>query len=401
MTTGIIITICVLLLLAYVFDITSAKTKIPSVILLVILGIIVKQVTTFFSISIPNLNPILPILGTIGLILIVLEGSLELEFDKSRIKLIGKSFIIALFPMLLLSFGLAFVFEYYRGVPFKIGMANAIPLTIISSAIAIPSAKHLLSSEKEFITYESSFSDILGVIFFNFITVNEVINSLAIGYFMIEILTTLIISFISTLGLIFLISKIKQHVKFIPIIILIVLIYLISKAYHLPALILILIFGLFLGNIKKLSKIKMIERFHPELLEIEINKFRELTIEVTFLIRALFFLLFGYLINISEILDINTLVWAFAITAIILIIRIIHLFILRLPLQPYLYMAPRGLITILLFLSIPSEQTFDLVNNSLMIQIILLSAFIMMFGAMSNKNSKPGPKNDIDLSANI
>ncbi|MFZ9956948.1 MAG: sodium:proton antiporter, partial [Flavobacteriales bacterium] len=81
MTTTIIITICVLLLLAYVFDISSALTKIPSVILLLLLGWLVKQTVDLLNINIPNLNPLLPILGTIGLILIVLEGSLELELN--------------------------------------------------------------------------------------------------------------------------------------------------------------------------------------------------------------------------------------------------------------------------------------------------------------------------------
>lgn len=401
MTTGIIITICVLLLLAYVFDITSAKTKIPSVLLLLLLGWMVRQLVTALGFTIPNLNPILPILGTIGLILIVLEGSLELELDISRIKLISKSFFLALVPMIILSLGLAYAFNYYRDIPFKIGLANAIPLTIISSAIAIPSAKNLLSSEKEFITYESSFSDIIGVIFFNFITINEVIDSVSVGFFFIDILITLVISFIATIGLTFLISNIKQHVKFVPIILLIVLIYSISKAYHLPALILILLFGLFLGNIKKLKQFKLLKKLHPEVLEKEIDRFRELTIELTFLIRALFFLLFGYLINTSELLDINTIMWSLGITAGIILLRAIHLIILRLPFQPYLFMAPRGLITILLFLSIPIEQTFDLANNSLMIQVILMSAIIMMFGSLFNKKYKPEPKSDIDLSANI
>ena len=68
MTTTIIITICLLLLLAYIFDISSALTKIPSVILLLLLGWLVKQTVELFNIHIPDLNPLLPILGTIGLI---------------------------------------------------------------------------------------------------------------------------------------------------------------------------------------------------------------------------------------------------------------------------------------------------------------------------------------------
>ena len=87
-----IITLCVLLLLAYAFDFSSSKTKIPSVILLLILGFSVKQLLNIFHITLPDLTPVLPVLGTIGLILIVLEGSLELELNKSKLAFVGKTY---------------------------------------------------------------------------------------------------------------------------------------------------------------------------------------------------------------------------------------------------------------------------------------------------------------------
>jgi Kef-type K+ transport system membrane component KefB len=71
-----------LLLVAYLFDLTASRTQIPSVILLLVLGWFAE--TTLLDIEIPDLTSTLPILGTIGLILIVLEGSLELELNKSK-----------------------------------------------------------------------------------------------------------------------------------------------------------------------------------------------------------------------------------------------------------------------------------------------------------------------------
>ena len=156
MTTAIIITICTLLLIAYVFDLTSSKTRIPSVILLLLLGWIVRQISTFVGITIPNLSALLPILGTIGLILIVLEGSLELELNKSKSRMVLKTFVMALLPMLALSFLVAGLFHYYGDFSFKHCLANAIPICIISSAVAIPSVRSLNSFNKEFIIYESS-----------------------------------------------------------------------------------------------------------------------------------------------------------------------------------------------------------------------------------------------------
>ncbi|MCU0354611.1 MAG: sodium:proton antiporter, partial [Cytophagales bacterium] len=49
---------------------------------------------------------------------------------------------------------------------------------------------------------------------------------------------------------------------------------------------------------------------------------------------------------------------------------------------PLLFIAPRGLITILLFLGIPAAQSIDLVNRSLVIQVIVLTALVMMAGLM-------------------
>ena len=385
MSTTIIITICILLLFAYLFDFSSSKTKIPSVILLLILGWLVKQGAIFFNLTIPNLIPALPILGTIGLILIVLEGSLELEFNKSKFPIIGKSSSIAIFQMLLISFGLAYSFYYFGGSTFKTGLINAIPLAIISSAIAIPSARNLIAHNKEFITYESSLSDIFGVIFFNYIALNDNLDTITFGIFLLQLLLMIVLSFVSTLGLAFLLSKIKHHIKFTPIILLIILIYSVSKIYHLPSLIFILIFGLFIGNLDELKRFKIITKLKPEILNLEVRKFKEITTEITFMIRSLFFLLFGYLIETSELLNTDTVLWSLIITSGIFLIRTVLLKIFKLPNSPLLFIAPRGLITILLFLSIPVSQQLGIANRSLIIQVIILTALVMMFGLMQHK----------------
>lgn len=308
MDMAIIISFCILLLIAYFFDLTSAKTKIPAVIFLLLLGWFVRQLTDLFEIQLPDFKLVLPVLGTIGLILIVLEGALELEMNKSKITLIRKSFLGALVPMLVLAFGLAYMFHYFELSSFKDSLTNAIPFCVISSAIAIPSVRNLSSNNKEFVIYESSFSDILGVLFFNFIALNSIFDTTSFGNFALQLIIMIVVSFIATLGLSFLLHKIEHHVKFVPIILLVLLIYAVSKIYHLPALIFILVFGLFLGNLDELRSISWIEKSHPEVLDKEIKKFKELNTEAAFLVRSLFFLLFGYMIETSELLNRETLI---------------------------------------------------------------------------------------------
>ena len=165
----------------------------------------------------------------------------------------------------------------------------------------------------------------------------------------------------------------------------IVLIYEVSQIYNLPSLIFILFFGLFLSNLDELRHFKFIQKFHPIDFSKEVHKFKELTTESAFLVRSLFFLMFGFLIETSDVINDQTIIWALAITGGIFGLRALFLKLFKFPLTPLLYIAPRGLITILLFLSIPLNQTIKLVNNSLIIQVILLTSLVMMFGLMKHK----------------
>ncbi len=388
MSTAIIITICVLLLLAYIFDISSTFTKIPSIILLLLLGGVVKQVILILPIELPDLSPVLPIIGNIGLILIVLEASLELELNKTKLRVIKNSFLIALIPMVIVALIIGYTFYYFGLGSFNNAILNAIPFCVISSAIAIPSVKSLSNQQREFVIYESSLSDILGILFFNFIAFNQIINIWSFGTFAIQIVIIILVSFISVLGLSFMLSRIKHHITYAPIILLVVLIYMISKVYHLPGLIFILIFGLFLGNLNDIKHLKWIEKLHPDKLIVEVQKFRGITYEATFLVRSLFFLLFGFLMDIKELLNFKTLPWAIGIVLLIIMVRSFTLRTFNLPTSPLLYIAPRGLITILLFLSIIPEHKISIVNNSLIIQTIILSVIAMMIGLLANREDK-------------
>ena len=388
MTSAIIISICVLLLIAYIFDVSSPKTRIPSVILLLLVGWAVRQGANFLGLHIPDLSPILPVIGTVGLILVVLEGSLEVELNRSKLGLIVRSTVVALLPIILLSMLLAMAFEHFDGISFRTGLLNAIPLCVISSTIAISSSQNLPTKDSEFVTYESSLSDIFGVIFFNFVVRNEVIDLSSFTEFGAQIVIILVVTVAATLGLSFLLGKTKHHVKFLPIILLIILIYTIAKMYHLPALIFIFVLGLFIGNLDKFERFRFMKRLRPEILVKEVSRLQELTKEITFSIRSLFFLLFGYLIETSELLNTNTLVWAIAISGGIFLVRFIFLKLSGQNVFPLLFIAPRGLITILLFISIPVGQTTNLVNNSLIIQVIIITALIMMIGLMTTGNGK-------------
>lgn len=389
MTSTILITISILVLVAYVFDITAKRTRIPSVILLLAVGWLGARATEFLEVSVPDLNGVLPVLGTIGLVLIVLEGALDLEIKRDNLRLVRQSLITAFFPMVVMAAGLASVLHFGLGYGFRESLTNALPLCVISSAIAIPTARNLSRRDRDFITFESSMSDIIGVILFGIVATEELVSGMTAVHFLLELLAILVISFVATGLLSFLLSRVTHHVKFTPIIFALILVYSFAKIYHLPALIFVLVFGLFLGNLDELAHLKWIKWLRPEELDREVNKFKEIVVEGTFLVRVMFFLVFGFLIQTEEILNPDSGLWALGIVGGILVLRGLQLRLARLPLLPLLFIAPRGLITVLLFLSIPTALQLPEMGRSLVIQVILLTALVMMAGMIIGSGKQP------------
>jgi Kef-type K+ transport system membrane component KefB len=384
MDNNFLITLALLILIAYGFDITSPKTKIPSVLLLLLSGWIVRQATLFLHLQIPDFNALLPLIGTIGLILIILDGGLELEFNRSKIRVINKAFLWALLPMVVLIVLLAGLFMIL-GNNLQASLTNAVPLCVISSAIAIPGVKDFSVTNRELVIYESSFSDILGVTLFNLFALSGTLSGMTVLHFILQIAAVILVSMIATAFLSVLLSRITHKVRYVPIIFLAILIYGLCKLVHLPGLMFILIFGLFLGNFDRFRRFSWMQKLRPQVLEKEIPRFRDVVVESTFLVRTMFFLLFGFLLETREFLNPSVLPWSLLTVAVIFGLRALQLKLSRSPLLPLLFIAPRGLITILLFLSIPSGLLIPEVNRSLIIQVILLTALILMAGNMAGE----------------
>jgi hypothetical protein len=377
-----------MLLLAYLAELSSERTKIPSVIILLFVGWFANEATGWLGWNIPDLHAFLPILGTIGLILIVLEGALDLKMNKSRLGIVKTTLSIAVLQMMLMAFIFTGLICWYARVPFITGLMNSLPLCVVSSSIAIPASKNSSPAVREFVIYESSFSDVLGVLFFNFVIFNigRPFDISTLGLFFLQVILVILISIISVIGLSYLLSRIRNHVTYTPIILLAILIYAIAKEFDLSGLLFILVFGLFLGNITEFRNYYLIQLINTERMGHEINKFKSITIEATFIIRSLFFLVFGFLMETSDFINVKTLPMALGIVLIILGVRWVFLKIMKLNVQELLYFSPRGLITVLLFMSILPGFNIPLIDNSLIIQIIVISIIIMMFGLIRNRN---------------
>ena len=91
MTNTAILAASALLMFAYLLDIVGRRWKLPSVVLLIVTGIVLRQVMDSVHLHLRWIDPVVPVIGTLGLILIVLEGALDLKVSRDRLGLIARA----------------------------------------------------------------------------------------------------------------------------------------------------------------------------------------------------------------------------------------------------------------------------------------------------------------------
>ena len=399
-TLYILFVLPLLIIFSYLFDAFSRKTKFPSVILLMATGIIFRFFISFSGYDdFAFLDNLIPVLGTVGLILIVLEGAIELEINRKKMPLILKGFLAALAILIANIFALQWIFENIFGIQNTIAVLFAIPLSIISSAVAIPSAASLIDKEREFIIYESTFSDILGIMIFNYAIRQFESEQVLVGAeplisLVLQILGVIMISLLITYVLFRLMQQIDHNVKFFLILALLILVYAFGKLLHLPALVTIFIFGIFMRNVKSL-----LPRFLRSYLDLdatrkEIQEFHILTAESTFLVRTFFFLFFGFSIQLSNFKSIIPFFYGLIIFLIMFLIRYMYITFTSLKIKPspLVYMSPRGLISILLFIQLKDVSFISLdqspIDERVLLIVILSSMLVMLLGTMKKQKDK-------------
>ena len=388
-----------LIIFSYLFDAFARKTKFPAVILLMFTGIVVRAITSAYGYDdLGFLDNLIPVLGTIGLILIVLEGALELEISKEKSVLILKGFFAALIILVLNIAALQWVFVQLFQMDTQLATLSAIPLAIISSAVAIPSAESLLYQDREFVVYESTFSDILGIMIFNyalrqFEAQQDLIGATPLVSLFLQILGVVVISLAITYVLYRLIRQIHHHVKFFLILALLILVYAFGKLFHLPALVTIFIFGIFLSNVKSLLPNFLKTYLDLDQTENELHEFHILTAESTFIVRTFFFLFFGFSIQLTDFNSLQPLLYGVLIIIIMMLLRYLYFTVTTFKVKPssLVYMSPRGLISILLFIQLKEVSFIDLTNSPIdervLLIVILSSMLIMLIGTLKKSES--------------
>ncbi len=383
-----ILLICSLVVLSYLFSVLNRLTRIPSVLLLLTAGVVLRYITDIWGLTIAFPPMLIEVLGTVGLIMIVLEAGLDLEISADRLPLIRNSLVSALVIFVMSSLSVATILYYWiEAAPFVHCLVYAIPLSIVSSAIVLPSVHHLGHEKREFLIYEASFSDVLGIMVFNFITAGEVINAQSVGWFFGSIVVALLLSVGVCLLLIWMLVRNRVNVRFFLLFAILIMVYIGGKLMRLPSLITILIFGLVVNNWGLFRWRFLHARFPEENVRHVADYLKSITAESSFLIRTFFFVIFGFSMDLHLLNNQDVLKLGAAIVLALLALRFIYLQVLHeYSLLPELLYIPRGLITVLLFYKIPEWQRIDDFDEGVLFFVILATSILTMIGAIVYKD---------------
>lgn len=381
----VMVSLSAVVLIAYLFDFVGRFIRVPAVVLLLFSGLALRATSDAMGWQLGLPPDLLPVLGTFGLILIVLEGALDLRLTREAAPLIVRSTACAVLGIALVGAALAAVFSFWFDAPMQAVLAHAIPLSVISSAVAIPAAAALVPRLREFVVYESSISDIVGVVLF-YAIIGEITHfGSMVTRLTGEITLSALIGLAAGLLIYWLIQRIEHHVRVLPMIFGITLLYGLGKIMHLAPLVMVLLVGLLLNNSQLLGR-----RFksNPAYAG-DLEAFKHLTAEFTFAVRSFFFVLLGFATAPVDLLEPSAWLLAVLVVALCVLLRWPVLrFVARESAEPLLWFAPRGLITVLLFLSIPPELGISGFPAAGLMLVILMWALLLTWGVMRTRSEE-------------
>lgn len=409
-TNGIIIAASSILILSFFFGEFAKKTNVPSVLMLIVLGILIQVGITESDLLGEGMDlekmllPTLQILGTVGVIMIVLEAALELKLEREKYWSIAKALAIALICLLVSTYVAALIIlntgidmsipfwnpdpslNLSRPSPMSVALLYATPLSVLSSSIIIPSVLSLESSKKEFHIYESTFSDILGIMLFYYLADMAMQKSTGFATFSLTTILTLVFAFVASYVIILIFQRIKSHAKLFLLIAVLLFLYSAGKLIHLSPLTIILIFGLVIANMGlffrgRLGKYLIVEKANQLYEGLHI-----LTLETAFVFRTFFFVVFGVTISLSSLLNLKVAMISLLIIASIYLIRwaILAIFFGK-DTMPQIFIGPRGLITVLLFYSIPEELAVPGFDKGILLFVIIVTSLVMTWALIRDK----------------
>ena len=403
-----------LIIIAYIFDEVARRTKFSAVILLIFTGILARiGVELFTSLDVKSISSLVPILGTAGLIMIVLEEAVNIEVSRIKSIVLLKALFTSTVLLYVNIFLLRWIFQHFFGFDFPSALMYSIPLSVMSSAVAIPNLRDVIKLEEAFLDYETTFSVILGIATFYYtvgqfeqdkspLTTDELSSPLILVSLI--VLAVLALCFI----LIWLLRWIHHPSKYFLILAIVFGLYSIGSIQNYPVLLIIFSFGLLITNANKLIPTKIKSKFDFENFELGVNDFKLFTVGIGFLVRLFFSLVFGFSILYSDFHSLWPFLYGLGLFIVLFIPRYLFFMVFQsliyfgkkfrmikpgfeFSMAPMANISPRILTSILLFIQIDALATLEIDSRSIADEksLLLLIFYSTIFILLAHSKSKP------------
>lgn len=300
MTYPTILSASVFLLIVFSVERLCRRLGVPSVIVLVASGLAARPMLDSLGVTLGWAGTLVPIIGTIGLVLIVLEGALDIELRRDRLRLIGATFFLAAAGFVIGVLVFAAAGRFVLGLSAVQAVLLATAVAVISSAVAIPASTFLPPKAREFIIYESSMSDIVGVLlFFSLLHSDGSVKGAVLALLGGGVLS-LLLSILCALVLMVMLLRVSGPIRFVPLLAGLFALYATGELLHLSPLIMVLFLGLLLNKPSLVTHFPPIRSWVSSDYESTLSEFRILVVELTFVVRGFFFVLLGYWTDLSD-----------------------------------------------------------------------------------------------------
>ena len=370
---------CSMVIVFHLVDLVAHRFRIPSVLVLMGAGGATAAICKWYAVSFLIPPEVLGGLGMVGLALIVLEGAMGLTWRVGSEGNVIRASLGAILGIALFVVPSTIAFHLIWSRPWRLALLNTVPLSVISSAIAIPSASRLQQKFREFVSVESSLSDIVGVLLFNALVVPGTLGIailLRLGWNAGLVLLLSVVIVGTTL-------KIMRHsvqgVRFIPLLASLILFFAVGEQLHMPSLLLVFLFGIAVTNLPKV-RIPFVRKWllHEGYSQ-DVQLLESMVKELAFLARTFFFFLFGFSIDRASLVAWTPWILGGGLLVLVYLCRFLVLRSLVGPdIRQILFIAPRGLITILLFATIPTADRIGEIASGTVLVLVLGTTLAQM-----------------------
>lgn len=302
-TAAIIVFVGLLVFVAHLFEKIFEETKIPDVLLLILLGVLIGPILNIVNVR--DFGLIGPIFVTVALVVILFQGGTKLRL-KTLAESAGGSVGLTLSSFILASSVVAFITYFVTDFDIVRSLMLGSFVGGVSSAIVIPLVSQLEMKEdsRTILKLESAFSDVLAIVVglalldafllgqFDFLFVSERIFSSFFFAFLLGGAAGIIWSILLEK-----VRHIEDSIFTTPAFVFVV--YGLVELLGFSGAIAALSFGITLGNVQAL-KLPLISRYTP-LKPVSLSK-RESSFfsEVVFLVKTFFFVFMGISIQLEN-----------------------------------------------------------------------------------------------------